>query len=152
MRTGLIAVTVLALAGSAALGGGEPTWTLYRPGNTGIPGDYTQTIYIDEQDRSYIAAYLPFWEEGGMGIKEPSDANRWTTISSVNYRTITSPRFNDIERSPDGVLWIASDGGLRKYTPAVGPSSLVRYDASNTPMPRSQVLDVAIEPGPAGSH
>jgi hypothetical protein len=130
----------------------QPTWTIYRPTNTGIPGDYVQAIYIDEQDRPHIAAYLPFWEEGGMGIRDAQDHNKWTAISNVDYPVITSPRFNDIERSPDGILWIASDGGLLKFNPATGPTTMVRYDRGNSPMPGTQVIDIAVEPGPAGSN
>jgi hypothetical protein len=110
---------------------------------TGIPGDYVQTIFVDAADHPYVAAYIPFWEEGGLGY---FDGDRWTTLNNVEHSQIASPRFNDITQGADGIMWIASNAGLLRYDPAIGPESLVRYDSSNTPMPGSQVYDVDVAP------
>ena len=57
----------LALAQTLQQPGSEaPDWRILKPSNTGIPGDYVQTLYIDEDDLPWIAAYIPIWEEGGM--------------------------------------------------------------------------------------
>ncbi|MHC4347577.1 MAG: hypothetical protein ACYS15_03415 [Planctomycetota bacterium] len=133
-----ICCTVPAVAGS-----GDPEWTIYTPANTGIPGDYVHTLYVDEQDRPWIPAYIPFWEQGGMARM---DGDLWTTVSNVDYPVVASPRFNDIIRDAHGIMWIASDHGLLRYDPDIGPNSLVRYDQSNTPMPASQIRNVDIDP------
>lgn len=136
----LAAITVVA---SAALADVPASWRLLRPGMTGIPGDYVQAIYIDQNDHPSIAAYIPFWEEGGLGF---FDGERWTTINNVDSPIIASPRFNEILRGPDGMMWIASDKGLLRYDPAIGSTSLVKYDRNNTPMPGDQIRDIDFAP------
>lgn len=120
-------------------------WRQIRPTNTGILGDYVQTIFVGESDMPWIGAYTPFWEAGGMsrfnGLDEP-----WTAISSDELPQIISPRFNDIIQDQSGIMWIASDHGLFRFDPEVGPSSLVRYDHTNTPMPASQIPDIDVAP------
>ena len=141
-KTQLLASVVLAAA-SACVAQVNPTWRLHRPSMTGIPGDYVQAIYIDEADHPYIAAYTPFWEEGGLGH---FDGDRWTTLNNVESPLIASPRFMEILRGPDGWLWIASDKGLLHYNLAVGPSTLEKFDRINTPMPGDQIRDIDFAP------
>ncbi|MHC4414318.1 MAG: hypothetical protein ACYS0G_03440 [Planctomycetota bacterium] len=140
-----LVVFACAFCGTAPAVGGsaEPAWTFYKPSNTGIPGDYVHTIYLDEQDLPWIPGYIPFWEEGGMAHW---NGDTWLTISNVDYPVIASPRFNDIISDADGIMWIASDHGLLRYDPDVGPESLVRYDQDNTPMPASQIGGLDIDP------
>ncbi len=53
------------------------TWRYYRPGNTGIQGDYNQAIYIGPDDDPWIGGYDPGFEEGGVAKlaagREPLD-------------------------------------------------------------------------------
>ena len=42
------------------------TWRYYRPGNTGIQGDYNQAIYIGPDDDPWFGGYDPGFEEGGV--------------------------------------------------------------------------------------
>ena len=141
---GALALTTVLATCCAALGQpGEPEWTIYTPGNTGIPGDYVHTVYVDEQDRPWIPAYIPFWEQGGMARL---DGDVWTTISNVDYPVIVSPRFNDIIRDAGGIMWIASDHGLLRYDPDIGPDSLLRYDHNNSPLPISQISSLDVDP------
>ncbi len=135
--------TALLTAASACLAQVNPTWQLHRPSMGGIPGDYVQAIYVDDTDRPYIAAYTPFWEEGGLGH---FDGDRWTTLNNVDSPLVASPRFMEILRGPDGWIWIASDKGLLHYNPAVGPATLQRFDRTNTPMPGDQIRDIDFAP------
>jgi hypothetical protein len=139
---------LLALASApllvAAPAHAQVDWTVYRPTNTGILGDFVQTIALDEQDRPWIAAYTPFWEEGGMSHMNADGT--WTVLSSFDQPAIGSPRFHDILRAPGGSMWIGTDDGLLRYDPAVGPSSLVRFDSTNTSMPTGRVYDVDLAP------
>jgi Dockerin type I domain len=121
----------------------DPEWTIYRPTNTGILGDYVQTIFVDEADQPWIAAYTPFWEAGGMSH---FNGDTWHEISSDDLPIITSPRFYDIIKDGSGIMWIATPTGLLKYNPAVGPSSLVRYDQGTSPIPTSSMRDLALAP------
>jgi ligand-binding sensor domain-containing protein len=143
-----LAAPALALqSGPDARVAGVPTkvsWKRFTPGNTGVQGDYVQAIFMDPNDHPWIAGYTPIWEQGGMAN---FDGDRWTNVSNVDYPAkLLSPRFNDIEEDANGLLWIASDAGLLRYDPAVGPASLTRFDPANTPMPADQVRDVAIAP------
>ena len=139
---GALRALFIAAIASPALAQAE--WRRYRPTTTGILGDYVQTIFIDDQDRPWIGAYTPFWEEGGMS-RGNADGT-WEVLSSFDHSVITSPRFNDIVRDAAGVLWIAGSGGLLRYDPAAGPSSLVRYDSNNTPIPGKGIVDLDIAP------
>jgi ligand-binding sensor domain-containing protein len=121
----------------------QVSWTLHRPTNTGIPGDFCQVIHLDENDRPWIGGYTPFWEEGGLAY---SNGDTWVPISSVDYPVIASPRFTDIVRGDDGIMWIATDAGVLRLDRAAGPAAMTRYDSSNTPMPGQQVRDLAIAP------
>jgi hypothetical protein len=122
---------------------GSFAWQRYVVGNTGVLGDYVHHIFVDASDQVYLPAYTPIWEHGGMSIW---DGEHWYPISNVDHPVIASPRFNDIVADASGVLWIASDHGLLRYDPAVGPKSLRRFDAQNTPIPGNQITDVAIDP------
>ncbi len=144
MNTRLCTFLATALAASSACFAQiSPTWRLHRPSMTGIPGDYVQAIYIDQDDLPYIAAYTPFWEEGGLGR---FDGDHWTTLNNVDSPLIASPRFMEILRGPDGWLWIASDKGLLHYNPAVGPSTLEKFDRTNSPIPGDQIRDIDFAP------
>jgi len=130
---------------SPAAGAAVPQWTIYKPSNTGIPGDYTRDIFVGADGKPWIPGYIPFRQEGGMSRYDSATAT-WFAVTNVDYPVITSPRFHDIDSDADGIMWIGSEGGLLRYDPAVGPSSLVRYDASNTPMPGHHVWQVSIAP------
>jgi streptogramin lyase len=147
MATRRLASTVAVLAALLAVSAYAATvsWDKkLRPTNTGIPGDYTHTIFVDENDRPWIAAYAPTWESGGMAHY---DGDVWQVFSRDDYPSIiTSPRFNDMVKDATGVMWIATDTGLLKYDPAVGPRSLKRYDASTAPLPTSAMRDLALSP------
>lgn len=129
---------------SASLAGAQVDWRFIRPSNTGIPGDICQTIFVDPQDRAWIAGYITFFEEGG--VAHTNAAGGWTAISNVDYPEILSPRFNDMTRDAAGTLWIGSDAGLLRMDLAAGPDSLQRFDRSNSPLPGNQVRDVAVAP------
>lgn len=120
-------------------------WMLYKPSNTGIPGDNTYDIFIDGQDRPWIPGFITFWEEGGMARWDEA-GDSWLTVSNVDVPQIASPRFNDIDADAQGVLWIATDGGLLRYDTTQPLSRIVRYDATNTPMPASMVGQVSCAP------
>jgi len=128
---------------AAAGGAQQPEWRLVRPSNTGIPGDYCHTIYIDAQDRPWICGYVTFWEEGGAAYPE---GNGWVTISNADYPVIASPRFNDIVEDLNGHLWIGTNDGLLRMNQSSGPASLVRFDTLNTPMPGNQIVGLDVAP------
>ncbi|MGD9790358.1 MAG: GC-type dockerin domain-anchored protein [Phycisphaerales bacterium] len=138
-------IVVLSCLAPAVAAQQDPTWRYYRPGNTGIPGDYVQAILVDNQDRATIGAYIPIWREGGFS-RYDGTTDLWTCFSNVDLAAIRSERVNDIEEGAEGILWIATDAGLLRFDPAVGAASLQRFDETNTPLPVPQVRDVTIDP------
>jgi len=142
-----VVATVGAIAAVAPVsaGSGEPSWTIHKPSNTGVPGDTTLDIFVDPNGKPWIPGYITFWEEGGMA-RWDQETDTWFVVSNVDYPVIASPRFNDIDADASGIMWIGTEAGLLRYDPAVGPASLVRFDEFNTPMPGDQVSQVSIAP------
>lgn len=112
------------------------SWRFYRPGNTGIQGDYCEAIWIDNNDIPYIGGYDPVFEEGGFS-KFLQQENRWINYSNVDYPVIGGnevgdARINDIVEDNNGNLWMATWQGALKFTPAVGGSSFINYKPGNS--------------------
>ena len=141
-----LAFLLLSLAPQTSTAGGGPqalSWRILKPSNTGLPGDFVHTIHLEDDDDPWIPAYIPIWEEGGMAHW---DGTTWRPLSSVDHPVILSPRFNDVESDASGVLWIATDEGLLRFDPAVGPASLQRYDVLNAPIPGDRMSALALAP------
>jgi len=136
--------TTLLLAPSPLLAEpGDVSWELLRPSNTGIPGDFTQTIFIDDDDSPWIAGYVTFWEEGGVAHY---DGTRWRVLGNVDCPQISSPRFNDIVKTDDGTMWIGSDQGLLRFDPSVEPWCVTRYHTGNSPIAANSINSIDIAP------
>lgn len=140
-------ITLLAsavLASGPALGApGDVSWELTRPSNTGIPGDYTQVIFIDDDDSPWVGGYVTFWEEGGMAH---FDGTNWRVLGNVDCDQITSPRFNDVVKTDDGIMWIGSDNGLLRFDPTQEPWCVTRYHSGNTPLKGNQIAGIDVAP------
>lgn len=127
------------------------SWRYYNPGNTGIQGDYAETIWVDPAGDPYIAGYTPDVEEGGFA-KFIQSENRWVNYSNVDYPVIGnindvgSSRISDIEEDTDGLLWMATWRGILKFNPAAGGSSLEFFGADNSLHPGGRTKDIAIAP------
>ncbi len=127
------------------------SWRYYRPGNTGVMGDYSDALWIAPDDRPFIGGYDPVFEEGGFSVFI-AEENRWVNYSNVDYPVIGSSentgaaRISDIVADAQGGLWMGTWRGALFYDPAVGPSSLVRYDSSNSPIPGGRTMDVSVAP------
>ncbi len=144
---------LLTLVGTCALA--QPpedySWRYYRPGNTGVMGDYSDALWIAPDDRPYIGGYDPIFEEGGFSVFLEEE-NRWVNYSNVDYPVIGSSqntgssRISDIAPDADGGLWMGTWRGALYVDPAVGPASLVRYDSANSPIPGGRTMDVSIAP------
>ena len=134
---------LLFLAALAALAAGPvtadipgATWRYYRPGNTGIQGDYNQAVFIGPDGDPWIGGYDPASEEGGVAGFVQAE-NRWINLSNVDYPVIGHPdrtgttRVSDIVADADGVLWMSTWRGALKFDPAVGPDSLENFAAAS---------------------
>jgi hypothetical protein len=127
------------------------SWKYYTSGNTGIMGDYCESILLDNSGIPYIGGYTPGWEEGGFSRFIPAE-NQWTNHSNVDYPVIGSiydvgsSRISDMVYGPDSVLWMATWRGILKFDPAVGGNSLQFWGAANSLHPGGRTKDLDVAP------
>ncbi|MBL9032547.1 MAG: hypothetical protein JNM80_12680 [Phycisphaerae bacterium] len=146
----LMIALVAAVAGSA-VAGEQYAWRYYRPGNTGIQGDYCDAIWIGPDNDPWIGGYQPSFEEGGLA-KFVQAENRWINISNVDYPEIGHPdntgttRVRDITADAQGNLWMGTGRGVLRFNPGIGPASLKRWGADNSPWPGGWVTNIEISP------
>lgn len=144
-------LALLLLTGAVLAAPPEESWRYLRPGNTGIMGDYSEALWVGPDGDPLIAAYNPYWEDGGF-TRFVQAENRWETVSTVDHPEIGSrhdvgaARVNDITQAPDGTLWMTTWLAVLHYDPAVGPASLQRYDSDNSPHPGGRPVDVEVAP------
>jgi len=127
------------------------TWRYYRPGNTGIQGDFNQAIFIGPDDDPWIGGYDPGFEEGGIA-KLVQAENRWINVSNIDYPVIGHPdltgttRVSDIVADAQGDLWMATWRGALKMDPDVGGPSLVNFAAASPALATGGARDLEIAP------
>lgn len=143
----LLAVAVTAFGGPAD----DATWRYVRPGNTGVQGDYSDALWIDPDGMLYLGGYVPTFEEGGFARYHAAE-DLWENFSNVDHPVIGDPanvgssRISVITPDAQGVLWMGTWRGLLVFDPAVGASSLRRFDAFNSPLPGGRTMDVSVAP------
>lgn len=78
-------------------------------------------------------------QDGGLG---KLDGNEWTIYSPQNSG-IPGYNINDIVLDRDGILWVATTGGLGRYDIAAG--EWTSFNEHNSPLPISQIMCVAVD-------
>jgi hypothetical protein len=144
---------LVAVVGLVASAHAQPsfTWRYLRPGNTGIQGDQCDAIWIGPDNDPWFGSHVPSWEEGGLA-KFVQAQNRWINISNVDYPVIGHPndtgtsRVSDIAQDAAGNLWMATGRGALRFNPTLGPSSLTKFDNTNSALPGGWNRDVDIAP------
>jgi len=115
-------------------------WRLIRPSNTGIPGEEVRNLAWAPDGQLWVAARWPFWAEAGIGVYN-TQTEIWTGWN--NWQNPIPDEFiNDIEFDQDGNAWIATGNGLVKFD---GTNWQI-FDASNSPMAMSVIVDISIAP------
>lgn len=114
----------------------ETSWRFYRPGNTGIQGDYATALWIDNEGNPYIAANTGNWGEGGFAKLEQA-TNKWLNYSNVDLPILGGfdngdIGIQDIVEDSNHRLWMAKKTGAIYFDPAVGASSIINYDSTNS--------------------
>ena len=74
------------------------------------------------------------------------DTGAWKVWSSVHH-PIPSPYINDMAFGADGVIWIASDGGLTRFDPAARTEAQMwfTYTPANSPLILNEVRSLALD-------
>jgi len=129
-----------ALALAAATSAQKADLTVLNPSNSGVPGEEIRSAQWAPDGTLWVAARWPFWGDAGIGVWDP-ELETWSVWT--NWETPLPSQFiGDIEFDPDGVAWIATDGGLVRWD---GETWTV-YDSSNTPMELDKIADLSIAP------
>jgi ligand-binding sensor domain-containing protein len=111
-----------------------PTWTIYKPANTGIPGDYVYSVAIDANGQRWVTGEDPIWGEGGLAR---SSGKRWTGWTNVDGRAPTS-RMRSLQFDAAGMPWMASDLGLLRLDHG---KVRLAWSMANAPWPTNIVRD-----------
>lgn len=145
------ALAIVASLACAVSSAQEASWRYYRPGNTGIQGDFCQALWIGPDGDPWIGGYDASFEEGGVARFVQAE-NRWVNISNVDYPVIGHPnltgttRVSDIISDVQGRLWMSTWRGVLRFDPAVGPTSLVNFAAASSALASGGCRDVDISP------
>ena len=138
MKTILITLVSILIIVSDALPQNPITysWRYYRPGNTGIQGDYATALWVDENGDPYIAANTANWGEGGFA-KFVHSENKWINFSNVDYPILGSFDYGEVQidefiKDSENNLWMANNTGALKFNPLVGASSLEKFGPGNS--------------------
>lgn len=128
---------------------GESSWRYYRPGNTGIQGDYATALWVDQAGNPYIAANTGNWGEGGFAKFDRSE-NKWVNYSNVDHPVLGSfdngdVQILDIVEDHDQNLWMGKFTGAMKFGPSSGISSAKNYNSGNSEL-RGTTYDIDVAP------
>ena len=143
----LRSAAVLLSVSSVDAGSTAYSWRYYRPGNTGIQGDYNEAIWIGADGDPFVGGYDPFFEEGGFA-KFIQAENRWINFSNVDYPVIGHPdntgttRVRDIVPDLTGRLWMGTWRGALSFDPVIGPNSLTHFGPENSEINDDFVWDI----------
>ncbi len=152
-RRTLLLLAALLLGTSVLLAQVLPgsTWRYYRPGNTGIQGDYHEAIWVGPDGDPWIGGYDPGFEEGGLA-KLVQAESRWINVSNVDYPVIGHPdttgtaRVSDIVPDALGNLWMSTWRGALRMNPAIGASTLVNFASASPELAEGGARDLDIAP------
>jgi hypothetical protein len=134
-------------AGHQVRSGDTFTWRYYRPGNTGIQGDYCEALWVAPDGDPYIGGYVPAFEEGGFARFEVAE-DRWVNYSNVDHPQMGHPdqqgsiRIADIVPDAGGRLWMGTWHGALTFDPSVGADSLTRWGPGNSGLADERVEDI----------
>lgn len=123
------------------------TWRYYRPGNTGIQGDFCDALWVAPDGDPYIGGYVPSFEEGGFARYAVGD-DRWINYSNVDHPEMGHPdeqgsiRIADIAPDAGGRLWMGTWHGALTFDPALGAGSLTRWGPANSGLDDARVEDI----------
>ena len=140
------------------LPGSTPTFNIVKPSTTGVPGEEVRVMKFDPAGNLWIAGRFYFSGETGLAMLSANqlsyqplpgggfDTGAWKVWSSVHH-PIPSPYIYDMEFGADGVIWIASEGGLTRFDPAA-PTEEQRwftYTPANSPLILNDVRSLAFD-------
>ncbi|MBL0342858.1 MAG: hypothetical protein IPP71_19425 [Bacteroidetes bacterium] len=86
----------------------SPDWYFIRPDNTGIGGDYIQTVKSDCNGNIWTGGYMPFWSNGSVVRFNYADTIYTCWGDFDNY--LPADRVYDIAFDNNDGVWVATNG------------------------------------------
>jgi len=117
----------------------NPNWTYIRADNTGISGDYHETVRGDRFGNMWTGGYLPFWSQGSLVRFDGTTFTNWGTYSE-NY--LPDDRISNIAFDNNDRIWVGTQNGLGTSSDGI---NWQHYTSSNSPLQYDQVSGIAIE-------
>jgi ligand-binding sensor domain-containing protein len=136
----------------------QPKFNIMKPSTTGVPGEEVRVMKFDPSGNLWIAGRFYFWNEAGVAMLPAKqlkfrslpgggfDTGAWKVWSSVHH-PIPSVYINDMVFGADGVIWIASDGGLTRFNPTARTQAEMwfTYTPANSPLLLNEVRSLALD-------
>ncbi len=156
IRHGLAAAAIALTLCQAGLGQ-SPEWNIIKPSTTGVPGEEIRVLDFDSEGNLWIVGRMLFFGEVGLAMLPASelpytplpgggfDAGAWHVWSSVHH-PIPSVLVHDMAFAPDGIIWLASAGGLTRFDRNAAPDQMWQtFNAANSPLILDEVRSVDID-------
>ena len=113
----------------------NPSWKYLRASNTGMGGDFVQTIEIDRFGNKWTGGYMPFWSEGSVARFNDTAWTNWSNFEGY----LPADRVYDVAFDNNDGLWVATNGvgngvahgGISHYDGTTWTS----YTSANSPLP-----------------
>ncbi len=134
----------------------SPPFNILKPSTTGVPGSEVRVMDVDPDGNLWIASRWPFWFDIGIAML-PADelefsgplpgggfeTGLWQVWSNEDH-PIPSVYVDDLAFSGDGVVWIASEGGLTRFDrhAATPEATWQTWNAANSPLTVNGVSEV----------
>jgi ligand-binding sensor domain-containing protein len=134
----------------------QPKFNIVKPSTTGVPGEEVRVMKFDPAGNLWIAGRFYFWAESAVAMLPAKqlkfkslpgggfETGAWKVWSSVQH-PIPSQFINDMQFAADGMIWIASDGGLTRFNPAgrTAAEMWFTYTPANSPLILNEVRSLA---------
>jgi ligand-binding sensor domain-containing protein len=134
MRRFALFLFVLAATGIAQ----NPQWKIYKPTNTGVQGDYSFGVAVDNSGRLWANGHDPVWDEGGAVMYDGRVWHNWSTVDSA----VPDEELTSFNVDSSGNVWCASIAGLSKFD----GQRWTTYNRSNEPsFPCDAVTDIDVD-------
>ncbi len=120
-------------------------WKYLRSSNTGVGGDFIQTIEVDRFGNKWSGGYMPFWSEGSVARFNDTVWTNWSNFEGY----LPADRVYDVAFDNNDGLWVATNGvgnnvahgGISHYDGITWTS----YTTANSPLPGDDMRGICVD-------
>lgn len=125
----------------------NPEWYFIRPDNTGIGGDYLETVTSDCNGNIWTGGYMPFFSNGSV-VRFNDDDTIYTCWGNYDGY-LPADRITGIAFDNSDGVWVSTNGigngiahgGIAHYN----GNTWVQYTSANTPLPNDDMEGITID-------